>query len=95
MAKERRLYFVKREYEQNCYEVYNYSKNELICLVKKERLGAYMHWQKLVPKELFFNRDGYWNGIDYYTYSGGCEDEIREFMKNPDKYKEKYPEQVK
>jgi len=89
MVTERRLKFIETAYVSNkTFQVFN-NKDELIGLVRKERVGQYLHWCFVVPKYLFDNIY-----TEYYQYSSGCQDEIREFCKNPDKYKEKYAEYV-
>lgn len=88
--KERRLNFIQREYcNRESYMIRNKSKGELIGFVEKMRVGSYMHWCFIVSKEMFDFKDA-----DIYQYSPGCQDEIREFCKNPKKYLEKYPNEI-
>lgn len=77
--KERRLKFIGYGLEDTEYKIYN-SKKEYLGWVQKTRVGSYMHWCL--------------HTIEHIYWSAGCLDEVREFMKNPEKYKEKYFESV-
>lgn len=78
MEKEKRLKFFKIVGEKS-YRIYN-DKGENLGNVLKRNVGAHFHWCFEPEAETYF--------------SAGCMDEIREFMKNPEKYKEKFPEAV-
>lgn len=84
MTTERRLKFIRCEAPTEIYNVIN-SSGVLIGMVRKERVGSYYHWCFIYDKELFNNPE-----VDYYFISPGCQDEIREFCRNPAKYRSKY-----
>lgn len=69
---EKRLKFTK-EKDIDCYTITN-RKEEELGVIEKIRVGSYMHWC-YCPKV----------GYDIFI-SAGCMDEIRECMKNPEKY---------
>lgn len=74
MSKEKRLRFSK-EKDIDCYTITN-SKDEELGVIEKIKVGTYLHWC-------------YCPRIDYDIFiSAGCMDEIRNFMKNPEKYLE-------
>lgn len=78
---KRRLQLFKLNTQKDSYQIIN-SKEEVIGYIEKQRVGAYMHWCFIVPKELF-EMD---NVTEHYYYSAGCMEEIRMFLKNPEKY---------
>lgn len=79
--KERRLNFVKtfRQDGNVAFLVYN-KKDEMIAIIDKGMVGAHYHWLFMPENDMQF--------------SAGCMDEIREFIKNPTKYVENYPDNV-
>lgn len=92
MAKEKRLKFVKVLKILEVFEIYN-SKDEFLGLIRKERVGAHIHWCHVITKEMFFDSLGnLLPNVDYFSFSAGCQDEMREFCKNPETYAKKYPE---
>lgn len=84
MAKKKYLKFRQNIEEFNnapTWSVVN-SSDVVIGLVRRERNGAYLHWNFVVTREMFED----YPEVDYYNYSMGCWDEIREFCRNPFKY---------
>ena len=73
------IYLTFIERQKHVYFIQNTS-NEGIGTVEICQVGRYRHWCLCPFKDMQF--------------SGGCLDEIRVFMKNPLKYKQKYPKQV-
>lgn len=63
--------------DNNYYGIWN-KKEEFLGSIEKMRVGSYMHWCYCPTEEIFI--------------SAGCLDEIRQFMKNPEKYIEKNEE---
>lgn len=67
---KKRLDFVKVG-DKDIYNVHN-QKREWIGTIEKCRVGQYLHWC-LCP-------------LPDMQFSAGCLDEIRDFIKNPEKY---------
>lgn len=76
MAKEKRLNFTK-EKDIDYYKITN-QKDEELRVIEKVRVGSYMHWCYCPRMDML---------TDIFI-SAGCMDEIRECMKNPEKYTE-------
>ena len=55
------------------YNIWN-DKEEFLGAIAKQRVGAYMHWC-FFPEQL--------EEIGDLWFTAGCMDEIRQFMKNP------------
>jgi len=67
------LTFLKNKNEE--YEITN-DKGQFLGLIKKQRVGTYLHW-------CFFPDEA---PLGDLWFSAGCMDQIREFMKNPEKH---------
>jgi len=63
------------ETKENHYKIYN-QKEEFLGEIRKARVGAYQHW-------CFFPDEA---PLGDLWFSAGCMDEIRKFMKNPERY---------
>ena len=74
-VKERRLKFIKKE---DYYEIFNLT-NQYLGKIAKRRNGAWMHWNLVISDV---------GPDEELTFSPGCQDEIREFCKNPEKFLE-------
>ena len=74
--KEKRLHLVKTvdEKARDIYHIYN-QDSEFLGSIEKKRVGSYMHWCYVFESK----------HIDYVQFSGGCWDEVREMIRNPEK----------
>lgn len=70
-----RLIF-KQSKEFEIYKIFN-MKGEYLGWVEKTRVGAYEHWCLHTIKDVY--------------YSAGCLEEVRSFIKNPERYAENFP----